>query len=133
MRRLAISNNKAAGLGTFKDILSNLAIAPFELNETPISSSNQISNDDLAPSLALKTPSKNDLVAARFKNSKKKKAKDKSFSGRLNKRPRKNAFRPPTLLPVTIELIKPSKQRVRVPANEVESTPSKHIYQLSIS
>lgn len=133
MKRLAISNSRTAGLGTFKNVLSDPATTPLKFDKTPTSSSNQLSDDDLALGPVPETPGTDGLVATRFKSSKKKKAKGKSFSGHLNKEPGKNTLRPPTPPPVAMKLIRPGKQRVRVSANTVESTPPKRMRQLSIS
>lgn len=133
MRRLVISNCKAARLDTFKDVLSNPATAPFEPDKTPTSLSNQLLDDNLASSPAPKTFGINSLIAAKLKSSEKQKAKGKSLSRHPNKRLGKNALRLSTPLPVAMELIRLSKQRVKIPANAVENTLSKYMHQLSIS
>ena len=107
--RLALSNSRLAGLGTFKDVLSDLATTPLEPDETPTCSSNQLPNDDQALGLAPETLGTDGLIATRLKSSKKKKAKVKSLFRRFNKKPKKNAPRPPTPPPVAMELIRPGK------------------------
>lgn len=51
------------------------------------------------------------------------------FKLSLQKKPAKTAPKSPTPPPVTMELIRPGKQRVRVQANAVESTPRKRMRQ----
>lgn len=95
---------------------------------------NQLLDNDPALGLILKTSGTADgLIAARLKSSEKKKAKGKTFSGRLNKEPREKAPRVPTPLLIVMELIRPGKRRVRVPANVVESTLPKRMRQSSFN
>lgn len=122
MRRLALSNNRAVELGTFKDVLSNPATAPLEPDKTPTFSSNQLRDNDPALGPVSKTLSTADgLTAARLKSSEKKKAKGKTLSGRLSKKPGGKAPRVPTHSPVAMELIRPGKRSVKVPTNAVET------------
>lgn len=134
MRRLALSNSRAVELGTFKNVFSDLATAPFEPDETPTFSSNQLLDNNPALSPIPKTPGIVDgLTAARLKNFEKKKAKGKTLFRRLSKEPGRKAPRVPTLSFVVMELIRPGKQRVRVPANAVKSTLPKRMRQSSLN
>ena len=134
MRRLALSNSRAVELGTFKDIFSDPATAPLKSDETSTFSSNQLLDNDPTLGPVPKTPGTVDgLIAARLKSSEKKKAKGKTLSRRLSKEPGRKAPRVPTSSLVVMELIRPGKQRVRVPANLVESTPPKRMRQSSLN
>lgn len=112
----------------FKNIFSNLATAFFEPDETFISSSNQLFDNNLAFSLAFEIFDIDSQIAAKFKSSKKKKAKDKSLSRRLNKEPGKKTLRLLTLLLIAMKLIRPNKQKVKVLATIIDSTLSKHMH-----
>lgn len=62
----------------------------------------------------------------------KKKATNRLLSDRVNRGQalaQKGNTRPRTLLPVAMELIRPSKRKVRIPVNVVESTPQKRMRQ----
>ena len=134
MRRLALSNSKAVELGTFKDIFFDPATAPLEPDETPTFSSNQLLDNDPAFGPDLKTPGTTDgLTTARLKSFEKKKAKGKPLSERVNKEPGGKAPRVPTFSLVAMELIRPGKQRIRVPANAVKSIPPKCMHQSSLN
>lgn len=122
IRRLALSNSHAVEFGTFKDVLSDPATAPPD-NKTLFS-------QELlgAPS---NSPPTDTLTVTRLQNSEKKKAKGQMISERLNtgKRSGKAPPKSPTPPPVAMELIRPGKQRVRVPANAVKSTSPKRMRQ----
>ena len=113
MRKLALKNNNASEIGTFKDIFSDPS-----------------TGDPDEPTF-LKA-----LVAARLKTVGTKKAKgQKLTSKRLSLKnglaiqvptsPRLRPCKSPTPPLITMELIRPGKRKVKVPANAVESTPSK--------
>lgn len=117
MRKLALKNN-ASEIGTFKDILSN---PPTGDPDEP-------------------TPPKA-LAAARLKTVGTKKAKGQTLtSKRLSLKnslatqvptsPRPRPRRSPTPPLIAMELIRPGKRKVKVPANAVESTPSKRMRQV---
>ena len=134
IRRLALSNSRAVELGIFKDVFSNPATAPLEPDKTPTFSSNQLFNNDPTLGPVPKTPGTADgLTATKLKSSEKKNAKGKTLSGRFSKKPGRKALRVPTSLLVAMELIRPGKLRVRVPANAVESTLFKRIRQSSLN
>lgn len=129
-----MSKSRAVELGNFKNALSNPATAPFKPDEIPIFSFNQFLNNDLVFSPVIETSGTADgLTAARLKSSEKKKAKSKTLSGRLSKKPRGKTLRAPMFPFVTIKLIRPGKQKVRVPVNAVESTSSKRMHQSSLN
>lgn len=105
MIRLVLSNSYAVEFGTLKNVLSDPATT---LSNDKTSSSQKLS---VAPS---KSPPTDTLIAARLQNSEKKKAKCQIISGCLNiaKRSKKTSPKSSILLPIIMELIKPSKQRV---------------------
>lgn len=122
MRRLALSNSNVGEIGTFKDVLFDL------LTGNP---------DDQAPSHQeeeLIEPTLSEALATvKLKNVEKKKVKGQAFTKRpslkdnsTKKTPR--VCRTPMSFPVIMELITLGKQKVKVPANIVESTLSKRMH-----
>ena len=128
MKRLALSNSRVTKLSTFKDILSDLATAPLE-DKTSTFLFNQLFDNCLTP----KTPLIDGLAAASLKNSKKKRAKSQTLSGRLSKKFGKEVFKSSISLLVTMELIRSGKKRIKISANAVKSTTPKCMRQLTIN
>lgn len=115
MKRLALSNNYAVELDTFKDIPSDPAISPLD-NETPSSQKFPGTSSNFLPTDALTTAS--------LQNSKKKKAKGQTIFEKLStaKESGNILSKLPTPPLIAIELIRPGRQKVQVPANAIEST-----------
>lgn len=118
MKKLALKNNNASEIGTFKDILLD---PPTGDPDEP-------------------TPPKA-LAAARLKTVGTKKAKGQTLtSKRLSLKnglaiqvptsPRPRPRRSPTPSLIAIELIRPGKRKVKVPVNAVKSTSSKQMQQV---
>lgn len=121
--RLALNNSQTIKVGTFKDILSNLSIAS-DILDMPTSHTSEPST----PLVSLKT-----LFIAKHILSDKKKTKSQALAGHfvvkgLAKMPKQHKL--PTSLLVAIELIQPSKPKVKVPASAVKSTPPKRMREL---
>lgn len=123
MRRLALSNSNAGKISTFKDVLSDPLIGNLD--------DHAASHKERTELTLLET-----LAAAKFKNvEKNKNEKSQALTKRLSlednstkKTPRTR--RTPTPPPIAMELIRPGKRKVKIPANIVENTPSKQIRQV---
>lgn len=117
IRKLAINNNNAGEVDTFKDVLSGPLISNPD--------DQMHSHEEYTEPIFLEA-----LAIAKLKNVEKKKAKNQALTKRLSlegnsmrKIPR--AHRTPTPPHVIMELIRPGKQKVKVLANVVKNTPSK--------
>lgn len=121
IKRLALNNSQAIEVGTFREIFSD---PPTALDE-PRGNTGEPST----PTAPLEA-----LLTGKRPFSDKKKAKSQALArGLVAKGSTKTKTpREPTSPSVAIELIRPGKQRVRVPANAVESTLLKRICKLQL-
>ncbi len=115
-RKLALSNSRSMEFSTFKEILS----------DPPIGPGDDFRHDDSSAQI-LESPTAEALTVAKLTGIEKKRAKEKTVVDRFS--PSKKKPRPPSPPSVAMKLIRPGKQKVKVLANTVESTPPKRMRQ----
>lgn len=119
IRRLALNNSQVVEVSIFRNIFSDLPMA-----------TDKLVTENTAESALLKI-----LLAARHTFSDKKKTKAEEVAKCLiakgsAKTPKQTRLPTPPL--VAIELIQPSKQKVRVSSNTVKSTPPKQMRKIQL-
>lgn len=131
VKRLALTISQAGTkLGAFKEILSDPPTGN-EFSHLP-----DTSNNDLPTRNPSVLSSNAPHIAARIKNAQKKKSMGQMLANRVNcgnaptqAKENTRRLRAPTPPPVSMELIRPGKRKVQIPANAVESTPQKCMRQ----
>lgn len=129
VRRLALANRQVE-IGIFQDHLSDPFETPHSPTATVLPSSDSLT--PIRPSAATQQ-SVQSMQAIALQNQSKKRAAAKARGSNLRNRLRKSSATTadPPSPPVQMELIWPGKRRVKVPANAVESTPSKRMRVVS--
>lgn len=128
IRRLALANRRLEN-GTFQDHLSDPSETPHSPTSTALPSSDLLT--PVRPTAATQQSVQSMQAIALQTQSKKRAATKARGSNLRNRLEKSSATASPPSLPVQMELIRPGKRKVKVPANAVESTPSKRMRAVS--